>query len=110
MSSRDLIMNHRTVEAVEACGGTVYLRPMNGPETVALHQWQSNNEDRTGMDVMAQVLVRCLCDEDGNREWGDEEAGLLAETLAAVDLRHLYEVAERMNGLTEAEVEAAEGN
>lgn len=109
-SLRDRILEHRTIVPVKACGTTVYLRPMNGPETVSLHKWQSETEERTGMDTMAHVLVRCICDEGGQRLFADDEAELLSSTIAAVDLRTLFDEAQTLNGLTEAEVEEAEGN
>ncbi|MEO7102881.1 MAG: hypothetical protein ABI119_06045 [Gemmatimonadaceae bacterium] len=60
-------------------------------------------------NIRAKLVVKCACDELGNRVWSDEDASWLGDKNAhAVNL--LYEAAARLSGITEADADELEGN
>ena len=54
--------------------------------------------DGKNANMMGLVLVRCLCDEQGNRLYADDEAELIGKHPSKV-LKPLLDVAMRLSGL-----------
>lgn len=63
----------------------------------------------TAKNVRAGLVARCLVNEAGERLFTDAEIPLLGKKSAKA-LDRLYDVARRLNGLTEAEAEAIAKN
>lgn len=97
------------VERVEAFGGDVFVREMRGNEVSTFQKFLTSAEAHTGIDVAAELLARTLCDEQGTRMFTDAEAHLIAQQPGG-EIQRAYEVAERLNTLTEAAVVDAEKN
>jgi hypothetical protein len=100
----------REVEPLEvpALGGIVYVRAMTGTERDA---WERSLVAQRGKkfvpqteNVRARLLVRCLCDEQGVLLFALGDADELGK-LAASILAPLYEAAQRLNGVSDADVE-----
>ena len=109
-STRDTILAHRTtVREVRAFDAQIFVREMRAAEVASFQRFLTQHEDRTDVDVQCELLARTICDEQGERLFGDDEAGRLAE-LPMSDLRRAYKVAEALNTVTEDDVKAAEGN
>lgn len=60
-------------------------------------------------NMRANLLVKCIVDEAGNRIFADRDAGLLGMKNGRV-LDRLFDVAARLSGLNDEEAEAIEGN
>lgn len=60
-------------------------------------------------NMRANLLVKCIVDEAGNRIFTDRDAGLLGMKNGKV-LDRLFDVAARLSGLNDEEAEAIEGN
>lgn len=60
-------------------------------------------------NMRANLLVRCIVDENGERVFTDRDAGLLGMKNGKV-LDRLFDVAARLSGLNDEEAEAIEGN
>jgi hypothetical protein len=92
-------------------GAKVFVRTMTGAE---LNRYLNTYQAREGEvpsfeNTWARLLVFCLCDEGGNRLFQDNEAAALGRKNSAA-LRRLFGVAERMNGQSAEDVEAARKN
>jgi len=99
--------------AVPEWGGTVLLRGLNGSdkdkflgETMKKDGGEKSIEFK---DITARLVARCLVDETGARLYADEEIDALGKKSGAV-LSRLFKVAQRLSGLDEAAVQAAEKN
>lgn len=60
-------------------------------------------------NVRAKLVARCLVDESGERVFGEADVAALGRKSAKA-LDRLFDVAQRLNGLTETEMKAIEGN
>lgn len=95
-------------------GGKVRLRSLSGRdretwENYVYHLTAKPPEERNLGDFRARLLVLALVDAKGNRLFNDDEVHLLAEKNAQV-LQRLFERAQRLSGIGQAELEAAEKN
>ena len=97
-------------------GGTVYVRPMSAGQR---DRWEGELLDRTEKrkdgiaaaveNMRAQFLAHCLCDENGVILFGpDDIEALSGKSYRAMDL--LYEKAQTINGLSEADITELEKN
>jgi hypothetical protein len=85
----------------------VWVRTMTGTERNAV---EVAVRDKRGMgNYQALMLVRCLCDENGERLFADVDAVALGRKNALV-LQRLLEVAMRVNGMDAASQEEMEKN
>jgi hypothetical protein len=89
-------------------GTKVFIRVMAGAERDA---FETENFRMNGKSVeinrentRARLLVRCLCDETGNRIFADSDAAQLGEKSAAV-LDPLFDRAQRLNKLTKKDID-----
>ena len=96
--------------AVPEWGGTVHVRGMRGFERDAFEQsmFTGEGESRTfvGDNIRARLLVRTLCNENGERLFDDSDDADLGRRNAAA-ISRLYLVAQRLSGLGDEEVKKA---
>ena len=83
-------------------GAYVFVRSLTAEER---DNWESSlivgEGDQRKFDqsnVRARLVVRCLCNEKGDRLFADEQAGMLGKKSAKVVAR-LFDAAQRMNGI-----------
>lgn len=93
--------------------GDVIVRALNGRER---DDWEASIVQQRGKDmvrnlanVRAKLVVRSVIDEDGNRIFEDRDANALGLKSAAA-LNRLFEVASRLSGLSDEDVEELAGN
>lgn len=107
----------KQLEEVPEWGGAVYVRSLTGTERdsfeASVLKFKQNGKGMTRETVLenmrAKLLVRCLVDADGNRYFADGEVAKLGGK-AAKPLDRLFSVAQKINGLTEEDVEELVGN
>lgn len=87
-------------------GGDVFLRSMDARDRdafdAALH---AQGGDGYPSNFRASVVAATLCDEHGARLFRDDQAELLGRKSATAVTR-LFDVAARLNGLTQGAIEA----
>ncbi len=112
--TRDLILeaNDLKREQVEIpeWGGTVYVRGLTGAERDAFEA-SINADGGQGkiQNVRARLVAFTVVDENGNRIFSDADAGILGRKSANA-LNRVFEVALRLNGIGNKEVEALAKN
>jgi hypothetical protein len=89
-------------------GGTVYVRTMTGAERdlfeSTLMKGEGKNRKVDSANIRARLSCLCLVDESGERLFSDDEAERLGKKSADV-LDRVFSVAQRLNGLSEKDVE-----
>lgn len=98
--------------SVPEWGGEVLIRGLVGTDKDKFLQEtirQDAGKTVEFKDITARLVARCLVDEKGERLYSDEQIPELGGKSAAV-LARLFEVAQRLSGLNEASVKAAEKN
>lgn len=112
MVTKDTILMHRKppMEAVDVpeWGGTVYVRQMTSAERDA-HEGErlivrGDRVEFSHDNVRAKLLVKCICDESGNRLFGDADAAALGQQPAGILMR-LARVAARLNSFSGEDLE-----
>lgn len=102
-------------------GGAVYVRALTGTERDAFEQ--SMIEMRTVrrgrreetvrelrlQNLRARLCAMTICDENGNRLFTDADIQLLGQKSASA-LNRVFEVAQRLSGLRDEDVEELVGN
>lgn len=88
---------------------TVHVRVMSGAERDSYDQSNYERSKRNEPISRAELLVRCICDESGNRTFEDKDAPALARKNAIV-LDRIWDQARRMNGMTAEAAESLEKN
>lgn len=111
-----LAVNDRLTELVEVpeWGGSVYVRTMSAAERDLeerrIYDAQQGKKGSAAMaNFRARFLALTLVDEQGAPLFTLKEVDQLAEKSFAVVSR-LFEVSQRINGVTKEEIEAIEGN
>ena len=108
--SRDQILGADDLGLVEVSvpewGGSVSLRVMRGHERDAF-EVRMSAEDRA--NVRARLAALSIVDEAGVRLFSDDDIEALGEKSASA-LNRVFERAMSLNGFTDADVEALEGN
>lgn len=97
----------------------VFVRPWNasvrlrGLTAAERDQFEASIIDRAGKvrtkELRARLVAMCLVDEKGARIFGDDQISALAGKSAAA-LDPLFAVAQRLSGMTKADIEELEGN
>jgi hypothetical protein len=89
-------------------GITVFITTMSGTERDAFEAeivtLRGKKTDLNLKNIRAKLLVRTIVDESGQRIFSDADAGELGKKSASV-LSRLYEIAQKINGLREEDVE-----
>lgn len=101
----------RELVTVPEWGGEVYISEMTAAERDAFEaEWLRGKEDGTETaNLRARLVCRVLCDDTGARLFADADADALGRKSAAV-VDRLFAVAQRLNGMTQADVAALEKN
>lgn len=98
------------IERVEvpALGGFVYIRAMSGSERDAWEKsllvGRGKKRDVDTTNVRARLIARVACNDKGDRLFTDAEAETLGKLRVDV-LNTLFEVAQRLSGVSDADVE-----
>jgi len=99
--------------AVPEWGGTVLVRGMTGRERDAfeagLGQERNGKVVQNFTNTRAKIVIRCTVDAAGNRVFDDADIEVLGEKSGAA-LDRVFEVAARLSGLGDRDVEELAGN
>lgn len=113
LRDRILAADDLPMEAVEAWGEEFYIRTLTGAERDG---WEASIVDTTKgkprvqmENARAKLVVRCVVDEDGERIFADKDAKALGAK-SSLEIARLYDVATRLNGITDEDVEELAGN
>jgi hypothetical protein len=87
----------------------VWLRVLTGAERAALEDKYRKSAQTGNVDSRSELLIRCLCDDQGHRLYGDADANILGAKAATV-LDRLFVQAAELNALGGEGVKAAEKN
>lgn len=91
-------------------GGRVGINRLSYIDTVRLTNGaQMNNEEDMQQAFLVDLLIACLCDEDGGRLFTEQDADVLAK-MPATALQRLADVALAVNGLQDNATEQAVKN
>jgi len=90
-------------------GGSVFVRTMTGAERDAFEQSIADDSGRNLANLRARLAVLAVVDADGERLFADSDALSLGNKSAAA-LSRIFNVAQRLNALTNADVEELEKN
>lgn len=89
-------------------GGTVRVRALTGAERDAFEQSiveQKGKSTKMNLqNLRAKLVALTVVDEEGNRIFNDADAKLLGQK-SALALNRVFEVAQKLSGLTPADVE-----
>lgn len=98
---------------VEEWGGAVRVRALTGAERDAFEQSiveQRGKSTRVNMrNIRAKLVALTVVDADGKRLFSDKDAELLGKKSAAA-LDRVFEVAQRLSGLSPEDMEELSGN
>lgn len=89
-------------------GGSVKIRVMTGTERDRFEGEFVGNNKSVDM-VRAKLVAKCLCDDDGNRLFTEQEVPQLGDRSAAV-LDKLFAACMKLNRFTKDDVEEMAGN
>jgi len=91
-------------------GGIVYLRTITGRERDEFESAALDASKRGDLrGLRAFLLALCICNEDGERIFKDDDAPKLAQKNAAV-LDRLFTRAQELNALTERDINEIQKN
>lgn len=94
-------------------GGAVRVRGLTGAERDAFEQSvveQRGKSTRANLkNIRAKLVAMTVVDENGERLFSDSDAAILGKKSAAA-LNRVFEVAQRLNGMTPDDVEELSGN
>lgn len=115
--NRDQILEHSDlvtqVVSVPEWGGDVIVSTMTGEARDAWEQSlviSEGGKSRTNMEnIRARLVVSTVVDENGNRLFTDKDVSVLGRKSGAA-LERVCKVAQRLNGLTNDDVEQLKGN
>lgn len=103
--------------SVPEWGGEVLVKGMSGTERDAFEAGNILRKDKNGkpgfelnaVNIRARLCSLCIVDETGKRLFTDTDVEALGRKNAAA-LHRVFEVAQRLSGLTKADVEELEKN
>ena len=99
--------------AVPEWGGSVRVQMLTGAERDAFEQAivtrQGKKVQMTLANVRARLVAMCVMDGEGQRVFSDGDVKALGKK-SALALNRVFEVAQRINGLTPEDVEELAGN
>jgi len=111
--SRDAILqtNDLPCELVKVpeWGGDVYVRGLNGAERDQLEAAMLKDKNNTYENFSARLVALTAVDENGARLFTNDDSAALGRKSAAA-LRRVAEVAQKLSGVTEADVKELVGN
>lgn len=111
MLSRDSILSakdfdYKDIEVPE-WGGTVRLRGLSAAERDNFEANLAQTQDLS--NLRSRLVVLALIDEEGNRLFKDSEAKALGEKNALVIMR-LFEIVRDLSGMSDEDLQEAQGN
>ena len=116
MLTKDEILqtNDLTTEHVEVpeWDGAVWVRTMTGTERDAFEASMAGKGDDIEArltNIRAKLCVRCICTESGERVFADEDEVALGKK-GARPLDRIFAVAQRLNAVSDDDVEALAKN
>ncbi len=83
----------------------VYVRVMSGTERDAWEIASFRDGKVLPEHFRAKLVVRCLCDEKGERLFKDEETGLLSDSLPSPAVVKLFDAAHKLNRLSKEDTD-----
>lgn len=112
MLTRDQILTAQDIQTEEVhvpeWGGTVLVRALDGEERDSLEasmiQGKGKNAQVNLKNLRAKLVARSIVDESGKRLFEDGDIPALAKKSAAA-LNRVYEVAQRLSGITPEDVD-----
>lgn len=115
--TRDAILSASDVREedvpVPEWGGTVRVRGLTGKQRKALSEslldQKGQASTRKAIDLQTRLPAMCMIGEDGRRLFDDEDVALLNEKSAAA-LKRVFDVAARLSGLSDDDVEEMSKN
>jgi hypothetical protein len=115
--SRDAILNANDIQSedvhVPAWDGIVKVRGLTGEQRDAFEEamieGRGKNRQVRLTNLRAKLVALCVIDEKGDRMFTDADAAQLGRKSAAA-LSVLYDVAARLSGLTDEDVEELTAN
>lgn len=94
-------------------GGTVRVGMLMGAERDAFEQGVVERHGKKTQlnltNIRARLVALCVVDEEGQRVFGEADVKALGRK-SALALNRVFEVAQRINGLTEEDMEELAGN
>lgn len=118
LSADDLV---KELVEVPEWGGAVYVRALTGAERDAFEQSmvemrtvrqgrkQETVREMRLQNIRARLCALTICDEEGNRLFTDADVQALGRKSASA-LNRVFQVAQRLSGLTDEDVEELAGN
>lgn len=106
-----LAANDRRTQDVEVpeWGGTVRVSTMSASERDKWEAETYGGDKPNTQDFRARFVALCLVDDKGERMFSEKDIAALGKKSAAA-LHRVFKAAQALNALTDAEVEAIEGN
>jgi len=98
-----------TTVDLPAWGGQVNVRVMSGTERNSWEQSITDANQKTVANFREQLLVRTVCDDQGNRIYTDSDVDELS-ACSAPELSTLYDAAAELNLIGRKARDAAAGN
>jgi hypothetical protein len=110
--SRDAILNAQDLArenvSVPEWGGEVLVQGLSGAQRDAYEatiiSLRGTNAQMNLINARAKLVARCLVDEQGQRLFGDDDIKALAGK-SAIALQRVYDVAARLSGLSNTDLE-----
>ncbi len=108
----------RELVEVPEWGGSVWVRTMTGQERdayeasiidVTMDSKGRSSVERRMENSRAKLLTRCICGDDGERIFTESDVAALGRKSAKA-LDRVFDVAQRLNGMTEEDLEELAGN
>lgn len=96
--------------AVKEWGVDVHLKRLSVAETMQFQTTIGNADEKdvtTGLRNMVSYIALCMCDENGQRIFNDDETHLL-DTRSTEVIQKLFDEAAKLNGMTNDEKDAEE--
>ena len=115
--TKQQIIDANDLETVEVevpqWGGSVLVKPLTGKQrgwfTAQLVEQRAGGRTLRLQDIQIRLCGMAIVDEDGKRMFSDNELGLLAKKSSGA-LQTVFEVAQRLAGLSKEQVEELAGN
>lgn len=99
----------REVVSVPEWGGDVIVADMGGTKRDEFERWCLDNKGSNFVGVRATLASYTIIDEEGARLFTPDDVAALGE-LSAAALQRVYDVATRLNRLSNADAEELEKN
>lgn len=106
LDSNDVVV--QKVEVPE-WDGSVNIKTLNGYEQLRFERWTGKDDDDDSLDRCAKLLILTVVDDDGKQIFSEQQLDSLKKKNAPTLLR-LFDIAVRLNRLTEATRKELEKN